>query len=54
MQAKREREREEEVEQKPCKTPWKDVPMEDKVSMVGGGRAGYEARVKHHYGDRGY
>ena len=34
------------------KTAWENVPFEDQKSIVGGGRAGYEARRKHNYGDR--
>lgn len=35
------------------KTPWKEIPHEDKVDIVGGGRAGFEARRKHGIKDRG-
>lgn len=31
------------------KTPWNQIPHEDKVAMAGGGRAGYESRQKHGY-----
>jgi hypothetical protein len=28
---------------------WKNIPHEDKVAIVGGGREGWEARQKHGY-----
>jgi len=34
------------------RTSWKNISFEDKRSIVGGGRAGFEARKKHGLGDR--
>lgn len=29
------------------RTPWNQIPHADRVAMAGGGRAGFNARVKH-------
>ena len=36
------------------RTPWNQIPHEDRVKLAGGGREGYETRVKHNLPDKRY